>query len=151
RATIIVKGYADPEVERVYSRAQTLSTEVSDPSQRFAVVRGLWTFRLAKGEVEAARHLAAELLHLTEEKKLAHLRSAANLSVGQTAVHLGSFVDAHRYFERAIEQTNATAPRRPLTQDALVTCYCYDAQALWHLGRLKATIKRIEDAIARAN
>jgi class 3 adenylate cyclase/predicted ATPase/chloramphenicol 3-O-phosphotransferase len=150
RALIIGKGYADPEVERVYSRAQALSTEVSDPSQRFVVVRGLWTFRLAKGEVETARHLATELLHLTEEQQLAHLRSAANLSLGQTAVHLGSFVDAHGYFERAIEQTKAIAPRRRPTQDALVTCYCYDAQALWHLGRLQATVRRIEDAIARA-
>ena len=150
RALIIGKGYADPEVERVYSRAQALSTEVSDPSQRFAVVRGFWTFRLAKGEVETARHLATELLHLTEEQQLAHLRSAANLSLGQTAVHLGSFVDAHRYFERVVEQTKATAPRRRLTQDVLVTCYCYDAQALWHLGRLQETARRIEDAIARA-
>jgi class 3 adenylate cyclase/predicted ATPase len=150
RALIIGKGYADPEVERVYSRAQALSTEVSDPSQRFAVVRGLWTFRLAKGEVETARHLATELLHLTEEQQLAHLRSAANLSLGQTAVHLGSFVDAHGYFERVVEQTKATAPRRRLTQDVLVTCYCYDAQALWHLGRLQSTVRRIEDAIARA-
>jgi predicted ATPase len=59
-------------------------------------------------------------------------------------------VDAHGYFERAIEQTKATAPRRRPTQDALVTCYCYDAQALWHLGRLQATVRCIEDAIARA-
>ena len=150
RALIIGKGYADPEVERVYSRAQALSTEVSDPSQRFAVVRGFWTFRLAKGEVETARRLATELLHLTEEQQLAHLQSAANLSFGQTAVHLGSFVDAHGYFERVVEQTKATAPRRRLTQDVLVTCYCYDAQALWHLGRLQETARRIEEAIARA-
>jgi predicted ATPase len=141
RALIIGKGYADPEVERVYSRAQTLSTDISDLRQRFAVVRGLWTFRLAKGEVETARRLATELLHLTEEQQLAHLRSAANLSFGQTAVHLGSFVDAHGYFGRAIEQTKATVPRRRPTQDALVTWYCYEAQALWHLGRLKETVR----------
>jgi len=100
--------------------------------------------------VETSRHQATELLHLTEEQQLAHLRSAANLSLGQTAVHLGSFVDAHGYFDRVVEQSKATAPRRRPTQDALVTCYCYDAQALWHLGRLQATVRRIEDAIARA-
>jgi len=53
------KGYAVPEVERVYTRARELCQQVGETSQLFPVLYGLWGFYYVREELRKARELGA--------------------------------------------------------------------------------------------
>ncbi|HSA81075.1 MAG TPA: hypothetical protein VLE23_09640 [Geminicoccaceae bacterium] len=61
---IVIKGYAAPEVEQAYLRAQELSRRVRDVSQLFTATWGLWILNLTRMQLRSARRLADELLAL---------------------------------------------------------------------------------------
>jgi predicted ATPase len=49
------KGFAAPEVEHSYARAQELCQQVGETMQLFPVLRGLLQFYLNRGELQRAR------------------------------------------------------------------------------------------------
>ena len=51
------KGFAAPEVERVYTRARELCQQVGETPQLFPVLWGLWAFYLVRAELQTAREL----------------------------------------------------------------------------------------------
>src|SRR5713101_5777051 len=53
----MTRGFADPEVERVYTQAQELCRQVGASSQLFPVLQGLWMFALVRAEHETAHEL----------------------------------------------------------------------------------------------
>ena len=65
-ALMAVKGYAHPEIQKVYSRAQTLCQVAGDHSSLFASLHGLWEFKLVRGALPEARALGARLLEVAE-------------------------------------------------------------------------------------
>jgi predicted ATPase len=51
------KGYAAPEVERVYARARILCWQVGETPHLFATLVGLWEFYIVRGELQTVREL----------------------------------------------------------------------------------------------
>jgi len=49
------KGFAAPEVEMVYARAQDLCEQIGDISQRFSALRGLWGIYFARRQSQMTR------------------------------------------------------------------------------------------------
>src|ERR1700741_1835571 len=45
---LAIKGYAAPEVEQTYSRAQHLCRHLAHPHQLFPILRGLWIHHLVR-------------------------------------------------------------------------------------------------------
>src|SRR5918992_1372858 len=65
-ALMATKGFAAPEVERVYARARELCRHMADTPQLFPVLWGLWLFYEVRGELQTARELAEQLLSLAQ-------------------------------------------------------------------------------------
>lgn len=61
-ALLATKGYAAPDVERVYTRARELCQQIGDTSQFFSVMRGLMSHYLIRGDSQAAYGLGKQLL-----------------------------------------------------------------------------------------
>jgi predicted ATPase len=96
------KGWAAPEVERVYARAQELCQSMNDPPQLFQALWGLWLFRLNSAEFARARELGDRLLtlaHLTDDTAIAI--EARHAQWTPLFVH-GELAVAHDHIERAI-------------------------------------------------
>ena len=99
---IAAKGYAAPDVEQAYSRAHALCHYVEEASQRFAVLRGLWSFKLARGEVQSAFELGQQLLHLAEGQGDPVLLVEAYEATGLTLFYFGELTRARASLERSM-------------------------------------------------
>ena len=60
------KGYAAPEVERVYTRAREFCRQVGETPQLFPVLCGLWGFYTNRAELQTGRELGEQLLRLAQ-------------------------------------------------------------------------------------
>src|SRR5262245_51411435 len=60
------KGFTDPEVERVYTRARALCRQVGESPQLFPVLDGLHSFYYIRGEYRTALELAQEFFTLAQ-------------------------------------------------------------------------------------
>jgi adenylate cyclase len=65
----VTKGYGVPELESGLIRAEALSQQVGELPQRFAVLLGLWSFRSARAEYQAAHAVAEQLLDLAQRQR----------------------------------------------------------------------------------
>jgi class 3 adenylate cyclase/predicted ATPase len=65
---IVTMGYAAPEVEQAYRRAQKLSRRIGDVSRLFTATWGLWILNLTRMQLKSARRLADELLSLARRQ-----------------------------------------------------------------------------------
>ena len=59
-----IDGWAAPEVERAYARAQALAEKVGDVPRLFPALWGLWLYRWGRGELGRARALGEHLLEV---------------------------------------------------------------------------------------
>ncbi len=99
---IATKGYAAPDVEQTYSRAHALCQHVEETPQRFPVLRGLWSFYLARGEVQTAYELGQQLLHLAQRQDDPALLLEAYEATGLTLFYFGELARARAYLERSM-------------------------------------------------
>ena len=83
---VSTKGFANPEVERTYTRARKLCAEQGQSPHLFPVLWGLWNFYEVKGQVDTALQLAQQMLQLAEESKDAALLLEANYAFGRHPV-----------------------------------------------------------------
>src|SRR5262249_8896678 len=137
-ALIASKGYAAPEVERVYLRAHELCQQRGDTSQLFPILFGLCIFYFIRGELQTARELAEQLLTLAQSVDDPALLLEASLALGNTLFFLGELRLARKYEEQSIalydpQQHHAQAFLYGGT-DPGVICFSYTAWVLWHLG-----------------
>ena len=84
-ALIATKGYAAPDVERTYARAQELCQRLGDTPQLFPVLRGLMLYYQNRRDLQTTSQLGKQLLRLAqahpdpEHLLLAHLYAGASL------------------------------------------------------------------------
>jgi predicted ATPase len=98
------KGFAAPEVERAYARAQELCQQVGETPQLFRVLSGLWFFYLARAELQTAHELAEQLLSLAQSVQDPAFLVEAHRALGMTLWHLGEFASAQKHCEQGIVQ-----------------------------------------------
>jgi class 3 adenylate cyclase/tetratricopeptide (TPR) repeat protein len=101
-ALMTIKGFATPEVERVYTRARALCRQVGETPQLFPVLWGLWLFYEVGGEVQTARELAEQLLSLAQRQQDPALLLSAYRAMGQTVYWQGELAQARAYLEQGI-------------------------------------------------
>jgi predicted ATPase len=101
-ALIATKGYAAPEVEQAYSRAQALCQHVEGMPQRFPVLRGLWAFYLARGEVQTAYELGQQLLLMAQGQDDPALLLEAYEATGLTLFYSGELTHARTSLEQSM-------------------------------------------------
>ena len=147
------KGYAAPEVERAYARAQELCQQLGETPQSFQVLRGLWVVHEMRAELRTARKLGEQLLTLAQHLNDPDLLIEVHRALGNTLLWIGEFAHAREHLQKAValhnpEHHNALAFQ--YGTDPRTVCLLYETLALWVLGYPEQALQKSQEALARA-
>jgi TOMM system kinase/cyclase fusion protein len=136
-ASIAVKGFADPEVKRIYERARELCQAVGESPELFRMLIGLSQFYHFRGEFLTAADLAEQALALAARGGEGFPLVVAHARLGTTARELGELTRALEHLEQAI-RLHDPAESRSLAavwgQDWGIGARCWAALTLLALG-----------------
>jgi len=150
---VMVKGYAAPEVQVVYSRAREICQHVGETPQLSPVLWGLWMFYFVRGELETGRALGEQLLHLAQSVQDPALLLEAYMALGAVLTRLGELTSARAHLEQSI------ALYHPLQhwslafragQDTGIACLSEASYTLWMLGYPHRARQRNHEALTLA-
>ncbi len=96
------KGWAAPEVEKVYVRAHELSQWSGLPTQRFSALMGLYGRALHQGKLQAAREREEQLLSLAQQQQEPALLLEAHHACWSTALSLGELAAVQAHIEKGL-------------------------------------------------
>jgi hypothetical protein len=101
-AWMVIKGWADPAAERIYTRARALCQQLGETPQLFPALWGLWLFYTGRGELQTARELGEQLLALAGRVHDPMLLVQACHALGPTLFWLGDLVQAQARLAQGI-------------------------------------------------
>ncbi len=147
------KGYAAPEVERAYARAQELCQQLGETPQSFPVLRGLWVVHEMRAELRTARQLGEQLLALAHHLDDPDLLIEVHRALGNTLLWTGEFAQAREHLQKALalhKPEQHTALAFQYGTDPRTVCLLYETLALWVLGYPAQALHKSREALARA-
>jgi class 3 adenylate cyclase/predicted ATPase len=152
-ALSMLKGWAAPEVQEAYARANVLSERVGPNPQLFWVLWGLWAFYLVRGDQRAGLEFAQRMASLARGQGDDGLEIEADFALGLSFYYLGDLPTARLHLERAVaryvpEKHHANAYLS--CQDVGVTSRSVASMVLYLLGETDLALERSRDAIALA-
>ena len=148
-ALIAVKGWAAPEVERVFTHARELCERLGDPPELLPALVGLWAGYYLQGELLKAGELAEQLLRRAQGANNPTLLLYAHLALGDTSFSMGEWLLARDHLGVAISLYDRERPMW-IGFDTGVNCLSYMALTLWTLGYPDLALKRGNEAVALA-
>jgi class 3 adenylate cyclase/predicted ATPase len=137
QAMIADHGYAAPETRQTLLRAKTLIDDLTDPSQKFAILYGIWASHYVGGAVAKQRDAAAEFLAEAERHKDTAALCIAHRALGTTCLTTGDFAAGLHHLKRArtlYDSQRHACYRYQYGQDIGAAALCYLSWALWLLG-----------------
>jgi class 3 adenylate cyclase/predicted ATPase len=152
-AMIAGRGYAAPETKQALLRAKALMDASTEPSQKFAVLYGIWAQYYVAGEVAMQREAAAEFVVEAEQSGERASLCLALRTLGTTYVTMGDFAAGRQHLERArglYDPESHAHFRFQYGQDIGATVMCYLGWALWHLGYVDQASDVAVDAVKHA-
>jgi predicted ATPase len=145
------KGYAAPEVERIYARARELCQHLEEPPQLFRVLHGLWGFYFVRAELQTARELGEQLLRLAQRVPDPMLLLHAHNALGSALCWMGEVALARQYLEQGVVFSHSLRPSpSAFVQDPGVLCLGFLAWTLWSLGYPDQTVQQGHEALGLA-
>ena len=147
------KGYAAPEVERAYARAQELCQQLGETPHSFQVLRGLWVVHEMRAELRTARKLSEQLLALAQHLDDPDLLIEVHRALGNTLLWIGEFTHAREHLQKAVALHNPEQHKALAFQygtDPRTVCLLYETLALWVLGYPEQALQKSREALARA-
>lgn len=144
------RGYAAPEVERIYAAARKLSVRVGETSQIFMVLYGLWTVYVVRPRHRAAVAIARRLLELAEHGDDSGRRIEAHWAHGCSSFLLGDIRDGHEHFACSTRVYRASTTRNLAYEyghDPGVSTLSFGAITSWQLGYLDQAVRNTKDAL----
>jgi len=147
------KGYAAPEVAHAYGRARELCHQIGEQPELFTALAGLCSFYLVRAELQAARLLAEQCLHLAQHAQDPALLVEAHFILGVTLFYSGELTAAQAILEQGSVFYDPQA-HGSLTvvygQDPGVGCRSYASLASWFLGYPDQALGKSHDALSLA-
>jgi class 3 adenylate cyclase/DNA-binding response OmpR family regulator/predicted ATPase len=137
QAMIADRGYAAPDTRKVLLRAKTRFDDLTDPSQKFAVLYGIWAGHYVGGEGSKQTDAAMEFLAEAERHNETAALCIAHRMLGTTCVTKGEFATGLHHLEQAralYDSAQHSRYRFQYGQDIGAAALCYLSWALWHLG-----------------
>jgi class 3 adenylate cyclase/DNA-binding response OmpR family regulator/predicted ATPase len=137
QAMIADRGYAATATRETLLRAKMLIDDLTNSSQKFSILYGLWASHYVGGEIAKQRDVAAELLVEAERHKDTAALCIAHRALGTTCVTTGEFAAGLHHLTQAralYDSQNHTRYRYQFGQDMGAATLCYLSWALWHLG-----------------
>jgi predicted ATPase len=152
-ALVVTKGWAAPEVERVYAQAQVLCRRGGDTSQRFSALFGLYSFANVRAHYHTARAWGEQLLALATRQQDHALLLQAHRALGDTLYWLGEFAAARTHLEQGLACYDHRMHDSQVVlygEDAGVICCSFLGHICWFLGYPDQALQRINDALRLA-
>jgi class 3 adenylate cyclase/tetratricopeptide (TPR) repeat protein len=152
-ALVATRGFAVPEVEANYARAQELCERLGDTPQLFWMLRGLWSFYLVRVSLATALDLGERMMRLAEGRGDRGLLFEGHFVVGLPLFFLGEFAAALEHFESGLALDSPDRDRSSTLitgLDVAVTSLAISGIVLWHLGEPARARERCAEAIAMA-
>jgi tetratricopeptide (TPR) repeat protein len=143
-------GFAAPEVERAYLRAQELCGQTGDKVQVFPALYGLVMYYSMRAEYQTARELADQLFGIAQEASDPDLLIEAHFTQGATRLWVGDFLATRAHLEQGIALYNPHKHRAHALrygQDPGIACRLLATQVLWLLGYPDLALKRAQEAL----
>ena len=152
-ATMVVKGYAAPEVEQAYARAQELCEQIGDTPQLFPVLRGLILYYLNHGQTQTSYQLGEQLLRVAESQNDPALLLLAHHQLGQVLLMRGEIIAAQTHHTQALtiydpQEHHALALR--YGTDLGVASHSWLTREMWELGYHDQALQHIQEALKLA-
>jgi class 3 adenylate cyclase/predicted ATPase len=151
RVLSAAKGYGDPEVATIYSRARALCEEVAEAAKVFPILLGLAIYHAVRAELDTAQSLSERLLDLARQSNDPVFLVEACYSLGITYSWRGDFPRAWQHLEQGMRLYEIGQHRAHLSlygQDGGPICICRGAMARWYMGypdHAKALMKKALD------
>ncbi|WP_143309336.1 hypothetical protein [Candidatus Entotheonella palauensis] len=147
------KGWAASETGEVYTRARALCQRIGQSPQLFPALWGLYGYYSVRGEYQAAYELAKQILDLAESQNNTGFFVQASFASGLIAFIFGELSIAQTYVAQGHavynhQQHNAYSFL--YGNNPGVSCLCFDALTLWHLGYPEQALARSQAAVALA-
>jgi DNA-binding response OmpR family regulator/class 3 adenylate cyclase/predicted ATPase len=152
QATIAGYGYAASETAEVLLRAKTYIDDQTDPSQKLAILYGIWACHYVGGEVARQTGAAAEFLAEAEHHNDTAALCVAHRIMGTTYLTKGDFTTALPHLEQAralYDPQHRTPLQYRYGQDVGAAALCYLSWALWQLGYVDQASQVAADAVKR--
>jgi class 3 adenylate cyclase/predicted ATPase len=130
---MVMKGYADPETARIYTRARTLCQHLEETSQMFPALWGLWLFYTMRGELRTAREMGEQLLALAERGHDPLQLVQACHALGPTLFWLGDLGPAQERLAQAMAHYTPQQHRASLRYGGHDPGWCCRSYAAWTL------------------
>jgi class 3 adenylate cyclase/predicted ATPase len=149
---IATKGYAAPEVTKVYSRARELCQQEGETSQLFSVLWGLWLSSCLRAEYRTVRELGEQLLSLAPG--MHDLAPLAHYALGGSFLFLGELAPAREQYEQGFALYDPHQHRSygfRYGQDPGVVCLTVVAWTLYLLGYSTQALQRTHEALTLAH
>jgi tetratricopeptide (TPR) repeat protein len=149
-ALIATRGFAAPEVEQTYSRAQELCRRLDDPPELSLVLHGLAAVNEFRGRYPASERLLKQVLQHGDPALAGEVYELLACST----LHQGAFRQALEHAEAGLSRydpENDSIHLAPYGEHPTVACHDWAALALWFLGRPDSALAHAEQALALAH
>jgi predicted ATPase len=151
---VATQGFASPDVEATYVRAQALCLQAEDTDALYPVLYGLWNVCLLRCDFPQCKDLAAQMFALAQGRpEPVWLLEAYNV-MQQPLLHQGDFAAARRLQEQGLALYDAHQ-HSTLTavygEDPGVSFLTYGAVTLWCQGYPDQALRSVQAARKRAD
>jgi len=147
------KGFAAPEVERVYTRARELCEQLGDRMELFEALFGLWVMHHVRGDLRAASKLAEQLRERAQRAHDPALTIEASTLSGAASFYVGELLSSREQLVTAVSLYEPERHRRHALQygtDPKVGALSFLALTLWQLGYADQAAKESDELLAWA-
>jgi class 3 adenylate cyclase/predicted ATPase len=152
-ALMITKGWAAPEVERVYDRARELCQQMGVTPQLFPVLSGLAGVYLLRAELQTTRELGEQLLILAQRAQDPGFLLEAHHVLWATLYYVGELVSAQTHVEQGIalySPQQYSSHAFLYGHDPGVCCRAFVPFILWLLGYPDQALKNSPEVLTLA-
>jgi predicted ATPase len=149
---LMTRGYAAPEMERLFSRVHALSRHMEDSHELVFSLAGLFRFFFVRAKFGPAGEIADQVLRVAEARERP-LLAVAHSMVGLPLLSRAELEAARDHLEQAIalyEVERHGSLALEYGDDPALTSLAFLAIALWFLGYPDRALGRIREAQALA-
>lgn len=150
-AVMAVKGYASPDVERIYERARELCRKVGETPQLFPVLWGLFAFYAVRANFHTAREIAEQLLHLAQQLQDPALLVMSHEGLSQVMYLQGELGRAREHATQGVRLYDISTHRSlafVYGEDPGVVCGGIESWALGLLGYQDQALRSLQKALS---
>lgn len=136
-AFMLARGWAAPEVEKAYARANELSVSLTDTDETIWTLWGICVFHLVRGEIEHARGIGTRIMGLASRSGSRRARLVAHMLGVQLSMYAGNCTEAHAHWivaDQLYSDVEDLSLISHFSTDLRLTVRLHGAHILWILG-----------------